>query len=333
MADTRTNEKRLNRINKMLKESFGYKNILTMDSSFKRAKNLHEKAEKLKQKIVDTSEYNTYHKNKDYNKALLVMEACDIVMNNEKYDSDIDVIKSVGQSLKENDSSQSKKKGNSSMSKTVSPKEKIAHLESLYENYVNKNGFDEKSNELNEKLTNLKKEVYKKDVGHKLKMKLSEDTERAETIMAAQGLLDDILNYQAKIGEMLNETLDSFVQKVNAEYSSETGDQIREKLNTALNNILDTIDESKSEFYEVVNMVSGDEEGSEDSMMDEPDIGSLEDDESNEEESEQEDLDLDNSQDEDSVEDESEKDSDSDSEDEEGFDLDLDSEDFERRQE
>lgn len=444
MTEKNPNEKKLTKINRMLKESYGYNNIVSMDSSVKRVKNLKNKAEQLKNKIMETEKFNRYHKNKDYNKSLLICEACDLVLNNKQYKSDIDEVKNrntTGKKRTDMQESNSKEKrenskiahednkkkvviplskdaanlyskgtrwsttmvghkdivilyvlmkngdekyaaayskkndefdyfdktdegmsesefkkatglDSNSLSKMVksnmqeskqnklNPKEKIIQLESLYESYVTKNGVDNKAKKLGQRITEMKKKVYEKDVGHKLKMKLKEDTEQAETIMAAQGLLDDILSHQAKLGELLNETLDNFVQKVNAEYTSETGDQVREKLSQALNNILDTIDESKNDFYDVVNMLSGDSESSETMMEPENDIGSLEDEEENEGsgESEDESMDFDFS-DEDSEEeseknseDEEEK-SDSEGEDEEGFDLDLSSDDFERKEE
>ena len=203
----------------------------------------------------------------------------------------------------------------------VTPTEKLKQLETIYENYVRKNGNDEKAKELSEKIGKIRKSLYESDTSYRFHQILKEEADRAETIMTAKGLLDDILGHQAKIGEMLNQYIDPFSRMVNNEYGVETSESIRNDLSTALENVLSSIAEAKEKFYDAVNVLTGESE-IDDMVVSEPDMGSLEDEEDDS-------LDMDDL--------ESTEEPEEDEEDDSGegidLDLDLDDSDFERKEE
>ena len=246
----------LKKINKILKESFGFKLAITPKLTKGALNELRKKAQENMSKIVESSEFNSYHKNPNYNESMLVVEAVNILTNKKSTQSALDDI--IGRAHNE--------------SSVVSTYDKVYELKSMYESYVKKNGENKKAKAMAEKIDNMEKKLYCENVSSKLNLMLKEDAEKAEAIMSAKGLLDDIMEYQAKIGETQNKYLDPFIELVRGEYDNEVADDIYTKLNDSLANLLSTVRDTKEVFANVVGVLSGEEDM--DSMV-EPESGDM----------------------------------------------------------
>lgn len=240
----------LNKINKILKESFGFKNDISNKLSKGALKELRNKAQENMKKIVESSEFNSYHKSPEYNQSMLVVEATNILLNRKSTQSELDDIISKAHNE----------------SKVLSTSDKLYELKNMYESYVKKHGENDKAKAMAEKIQGMEKKLYTESVSSKLAIMLKEDADKAEAIMSAKGLLDDIIEYQAKIGETQNKYLDPFIEMVRGEYDNDVADEIYNKLNDSLTELLQKVRETKEVFANVVGILSGEEDI--DSMVD-----------------------------------------------------------------
>lgn len=240
----------LNKINKILKESFGFKNDISNKLSKGALKELRNKAQENMKKIVESSEFNSYHKSPEYNQSMLVVEATNILLNRKSTQSELDDIISKAHNE----------------SKVLSTSDKLYELKNMYESYVKKHGENDKAKAMAEKIQGMEKKLYTESVSSKLAIMLKEDADKAEAIMSAKGLLDDIMEYQAKIGETQNKYLDPFIEMVRGEYDNDVADEIYNKLNDSLTELLQKVRETKEVFANVVGILSGEEDI--DSMVD-----------------------------------------------------------------
>jgi hypothetical protein len=240
----------LNKINKILKESFGFKNDISNKLSKGALKELRNKAQENMKKIVESSEFNSYHKSPEYNQSMLVVEATNILLNRKSTQSELDDIISKAHNE----------------SKVLSTSDKLYELKNMYESYVKKHGENDKAKAMAEKIQGMEKKLYTESVSSKLAIMLKEDADKAEAIMSAKGLLDDMMEYQAKIGETQNKYLDPFIEMVRGEYDNDVADEIYNKLNDSLTELLQKVRETKEVFANVVGILSGEEDI--DSMVD-----------------------------------------------------------------
>lgn len=270
----------LQKINKILKESLGFSKDISNKLPKSALVELKKKAQENMKTIVESSEFNSYHRSPEYNQSMLVVEAVNILTNKKAKQSELDEIIS--------------KAHNESKVKTSA--DTLYELKNMYESYVAKNGENEKAKKMAEKIGAMEKKVYSESISGKLNLLLKEDAEKAEAIMSARGLLDDLMGYQAKIGETQNKYLDPFVEMVRSEYSNEMADDIYEKMNSSLTDLLTQVRDTKEVFANVVAVLSGDAEP--DSMldnetgdMDSDDLGDLSGDEEGSESGSDEELD------------------------------------------
>lgn len=248
---SKQDQRNLNKINKILKESFEFTTEVSPSLGKNVVSNLKAKAQENMSKIVESSEFNTYHRSKEYNKCLLIVEAANILLNKKTTQSDLDEI--VQRAHNE--------------SKVVTTSDKYNELKGMYEKYVAKNGMTKIAEGMKAKLDSIEKEMYNENISSKLNLLLKEDADKAEAIMSAKGLLDDLLGYQSKIGETQNKYLDPFIEMVRSEYSNEMADDIYTKLNDSLSELLAQVRDTKEVFANVVAVLSGQGE-LEDSMVD-----------------------------------------------------------------
>lgn len=235
---------------------------------------LKEQANAMKTQVMESSAFNTYHKNPDYAVALLIQEAIEIIINPE---DDTPYIK------------------------ITETKSKLSDIKKLYENYIAKNGKDSKSEELLARIIKIEKSIYEGETNDKLRIALKESAGKAQTIMSAKGLQDDMIDFQVKVGDLQNKYVDSFIAMVNDEYGAETSNDIKTRLMGSLDELMKMVRKTKDDMQNIVNILSGNEDTS--SITDDDPEGSIETDD-------ELDLDLDN-----------DEDSDGDSDD---LDLDLD---------
>ncbi len=240
----------LEKINNILKESFGFTKDITNKLSKSALVELRKKAQDNMKHIVESSEFNSYHKSPEYNQSMLVVEAVNILTNKKSTQSELDEIIS--------------KAHNESRVKTSA--DTLYELKNMYEGYVAKHGENDKAKKMAEKIQAMEKKVYNESISSKLNILLKEDAEKAEAIMSARGLLDDLMGYQAKIGETQNKYLDPFIEMVRSEFSNEMADDMYEKMNSSLSDLLAQVRDTKEVFANVVAVLSGDAEM--DSMVD-----------------------------------------------------------------
>lgn len=245
---TKLQNLKLERINKQL-SSYGCDPIPNkMDS--KTISKLKEQVANMKKSVMESSEFNSYHKNPDYAVALLVQEAIEIITDPED---------------------------DTPYLKVVETKTKLSDVKKLYENYVEKNGKDEKSQELLDKIIKIEKSIYESEQSTKLRQALSESAGKAQTIMSAKGLQDDMIDFQAKVGDLQNKYVDSFIAMVNDEYGADTASDIQDRLMDSLDELMKMVRKTKQDMQTIVNILSGNENT--DSIVDDDPEGSLDDDE------------------------------------------------------
>ena len=247
---SKQDQRNLDKINRILKESYDFTTEISAELSADAVRELRKQAQGNMNTIMESSEFNTYHRNKEYNKCLLVVEATNILLNKKTTQNDLDEI--VRRAYNE--------------SKVVTVSDKYHELKAMYERYVAKNGMTPVAEGMKAKLDEVEKQMYNENVRSKLSLLLKEDADKAEAIMAAKGLLDDLLGYQSKIGETQNKYLDPFIAMVRSEYSTELADEIYNKMNDALTELLGKVRETKEVFANVVAVLSGQGE-LEDSMV------------------------------------------------------------------
>lgn len=235
---------KLERINKQL-SSYGCDPIPNKIGS-KTISQLKEQVANMKKSVMESSEFNSYHKNPDYAVALLVQEAIEIITDPE---DDTPYIK------------------------IVETKTKLSDIKQLYENYVSKNGKDKKSKELLNKIIKIEKSIYESEQSTKLRQALSESAGKAQTIMSAKGLQDDMIDFQAKVGDLQNKYVDSFIAMVNDEYGADTASDIQDRLMDSLDDLMQMVRKTKKDMQTIVNILSGNEET--DSMIDDDPEGSM----------------------------------------------------------
>jgi hypothetical protein len=234
----------LEKINKILKESFGFTKDITNKLSKSALVELRKKAQDNMTRIVESSEFNSYHKIPEYNQSMLVIEAVNILTNKKSTQSELDEILS--------------KAHNESRVKTSA--DTLYELKNMYESYVAKHGVNDKAKKMAEKIQAMEKKVYNESISSKLNILLKEDADKAEAIMSARGLLDDLIGYQAKIGEIQNKYIDPFIEMVRSEFSNEMADDMYEKMNSSLSDLLAQVRDTKEVFANVVAVLSGDAE-------------------------------------------------------------------------
>lgn len=210
-------------------------------------KKLEEQAKLMKKQVMESSAFNTYHKNPDYAVALLVQEAIDIIIDPE---DDTPYIK------------------------ITETKSKLSDIKRLYENYIEKNGKDSKSEELLARIIKIEKSIYEGETNDKLRVALKESAGKAQTIMSAKGLQDDMIDFQAKVGDLQNKYVDSFISMVNDEYGAETSNDIKNRLMGSLDELMKMVRKTKDDMQNIVNILSGNEDTS--SITDDDPEGSIE---------------------------------------------------------
>lgn len=235
---------------------------------------LKEQVKLMKTQVMESSAFNTYHKNPDYAVALLIQEAIEIIINPE---DDTPYIK------------------------ITETKSKLSDIKKLYENYIAKNGKDSKSEELLARIIKIEKSIYEGETNDKLRIALKESAGKAQTIMSAKGLQDDMIDFQVKVGDLQNKYVDSFIAMVNDEYGAETSNDIKTRLMGSLDELMKMVRKTKDDMQNIVNILSGNEDTS--SITDDDPEGSIEtddeldldldDDEDSDEDSDDLDLDLD----------------------------------------
>lgn len=222
---------------------------------------LKEQVKLMKTQVMESSAFNTYHKNPDYAVALLIQEAIEIIINPE---DDTPYIK------------------------ITETKSKLSDIKKLYENYIAKNGKDSKSEELLARIIKIEKSIYEGETNDKLRIALKESAGKAQTIMSAKGLQDDMIDFQVKVGDLQNKYVDSFIAMVNDEYGAETSNDIKTRLMGSLDELMKMVRKTKDDMQNIVNILSGNEDTS--SITDDDPEGSIETDD-------ELDLDLDNDED------------------------------------
>lgn len=161
--------------------------------------------------------------------------------------------------------------------KVMSKEQKIKELEQMYETYVSKHGENEKANMLLNRVHEMKRQMVAERIQETITITLNESAQEAEAIMAAKGMLDDIIGFQSKIGDIQNKYMDGFLGKVTDAYGSDKADMVRTKLNESLQSLMDAVRDTKEGMSEIVDILSGNSDGSEDDMIDDVDGEDMED--------------------------------------------------------
>lgn len=234
MSLSTLDRKKLNIINKTLKEE--HQCPVTLDESISKEKlNVLEK--NIKNELREISLTENSHKKPEYSQCTLVLEAVSILKG--------------------------KKQSNAVFSEASS--NQFDDLDAMEEK-VNrlKKSNPEKAKMLESKLDKIREKVYSELKESELKSLLKEDAEKAEVIMASKNLLDTVQGFQGKISDVLNKDLDPFIENVRNEYGSETADDIREKMSSSLEDLMNNVRTTKDTFYNCVNVLSGYEDDSDD---------------------------------------------------------------------
>ena len=110
----------------------------------------------------------------------------------------------------------------------------------------------QKSNRLKQRCTSL-------PLLKKMKTILRESAGKAQTIMSAKGLQDDMIDFQAKVGDIQNKYVDSFIAMVNEEYGADVAFDIQNRLMNSLDDLMKMVRKTKNDMLEIVNILSGNE--------------------------------------------------------------------------
>ena len=92
-----------------------------------------------------------------------------------------------------------------------------------------------------------------------MKTILRESAGKAQTIMSAKGLQDDMIDFQAKVGDIQNKYVDSFIAMVNEEYGADVAFDIQNRLMNSLDDLMKMVRKTKNDMLEIVNILSGNE--------------------------------------------------------------------------
>ena len=84
-----------------------------------------------------------------------------------------------------------------------------------------------KAKALKQKITEAEAKMYESATAEKMKTILRESAGKAQTIMSAKGLQDDMIDFQAKVGQ--NKYVDSFIAMVNEEYGADVAFDIQNR--------------------------------------------------------------------------------------------------------
>ena len=86
-----------------------------------------------------------------------------------------------------------------------------------------------------------------------MKTILRESAGKAQTIMSAKGLQDDMIDFQAKVGDIQNKYVDSFIAMVNEEYGADVAFDIQNRLMNSLDDLMKMVRKTKNDV-EIVNI-------------------------------------------------------------------------------
>lgn len=230
---------KLKKINKLLSK-YGVEEIKEgiSKSQIQRIKRM---AYNMRDTVMESSEFNSYHKNEEYAVAILVLEAIEILSNPEDDSPYIDFI--------------------------AEGKDQIVELEAMYESYVAKHGTNDKSENLKQRIIDIKTKIYESESSKKLNLLLKESAGKAQTIMSAKGLQDDMIDFQAKVGEIQNKYVDSFIAMVNDEYGADMASDIQSRLMDSLDELMAMVRKTKTDMLNIVNILSGNEVKDDESMV------------------------------------------------------------------
>ena len=182
---------------------------------------------------------------------------------------------------------------------------KIAGLKTKLD-YIVKKAEKTPSETANELINKIKKQINKAEEVLSeqknelvIRAQLNEDAQSAESIMASIAIQEEIGEIQKELGKLQNDTLNKFIEQVRMAYDADTATKVKEITEPAIQDLMDKIRETKDQLYNVVILLTGDEE-TEDDITSDSDLGDMESDskelessEENKENTEESDLDLD----------------------------------------
>ena len=237
---TQFQQAKLNKINAELKK-YGVLPI-TESLSKSQIEDLKAETESVKMEIMESTAFNKYHENPDYACAILVQEAIEILINPK---DDSPIVRYVAEDTKT----------------------KLSEMRSMYAQYVEKHGETTKAKALKQKITEAEAKLYESATAEKMKTILRESAGKAQTIMSAKGLQDDMIDFQAKVGDIQNKYVDSFIAMVNEEYGADVAFDIQNRLMNSLDDLMKMVRKTKNDMLEIVNILSGNESSRSDDMV------------------------------------------------------------------
>lgn len=224
---------KLRKINADLKK-FG---VLPLSESMSREQlaEIGRVAAENKKSIMESTAFNSYHTSPEYASALLIQEAIEILTNPE---DDSPIIRYVAESK--------------------SHAATLDNMKMVLESFIKKNGAKHpKVKAMREKIAQVETTIYESAIAKKMHLMLKESAGKAQTIMSAKGLQDDMIEFQGKVGEIQNKYADSFISMVNDEYGADIARDVQSRLMSSLDELMLSVRKTKDDMLNIVNILSG----------------------------------------------------------------------------
>tara|TARA_Y100000593_G_scaffold15596_1_gene30621 strand:+ start:2496 stop:3365 length:870 start_codon:yes stop_codon:yes gene_type:complete len=237
------------KISEALETMYGFKVYDTQD-----IKKLYDVKKSLKQKIKEleaTLPFNTYSANPKYMQALLLKEAVDNMIQTHEAKAKPDFL--------DMDKDGDKKEPMKKAVKDKKVKEEVAETEESK---------DEEAKE--EKATNI---VEEKMI--EIKKLLEQEVEKAEIVIAAKSIVDELQNMIEDLGKLQNDELGAIVDQMSYQYGGDAAANFNTAVASQLETLLGSIKSAKEAVNNEVLVLTGEAPAQSDMSATDSDLGDM----------------------------------------------------------
>ena len=237
------------KISEALETMYGFKIYDTQD-----IKKLYDVKKSLKQKIAELEAslpFNTYSTNSKYTQALLLKEAVENMIKTQEAKAKPDFL--------DMDKDGDKKEPMKKAVKDKKVKEEVAETEESK---------DEEAKE--EKATNI---VEEKMI--EIKKLLEQEVEKAEIVIAAKSIVDELQNMIEDLGKLQNDELGAIVDQMSYQYGGDAAANFNTAVASQLDSLLSSIKSAKEAVNNEVLVLTGEAPAQSDMAATDSDLGDM----------------------------------------------------------
>tara|TARA_Y100001970_G_C14187647_1_gene833493 strand:+ start:16 stop:885 length:870 start_codon:yes stop_codon:yes gene_type:complete len=237
------------KISEALETMYGFKIYDTQD-----IKKLYDVKKSLKQKIAELEAslpFNTYSTNSKYTQALLLKEAVENMIKTQEAKAKPDFL--------DMDKDGDKKEPMKKAVKDKEVKEEVAETEELK---VKETKEEKATDKVEEKMIEIKK-------------LLEQEVEKAEIVIAAKSIVDELQNMIEDLGKLQNDELGAIVDQMSYQYGGDAAANFNTAVASQLDSLLSSIKSAKEAVNNEVLVLTGEAPAQSDMAATDSDLGDM----------------------------------------------------------